>query len=156
MALSIGDTAPDFSLPANQGKILTLDDLLDRDYLVLYFYPKDDTPGCTTEAKDFTALEQDFKASGARVVGISKDTVAKHEKFITKHELTVDLLSDEEGKMIEEYGVWVEKNMYGRQYMGIQRATYLIDKSRKVIASWPKVKVKQHAADVLETIKAQG
>lgn len=153
MALSIGDTAPDFSLPADNGETIALSDLRGKK-IVLYFYPKDDTPGCTTEAKDFTALQADFTAAGAVVIGMSKDKAAKHDKFIAKHDLSVRLVSDEEGTALEAYGVWVEKNMYGRTYMGIQRVTFLIDAQGIIRHIWPKVKVKGHAQDVLEQTRA--
>lgn len=152
MGLSIGDKAPDFSLPGSGDQTLSLGDFAGKK-VVLYFYPKDDTPGCTTEAKDFTALGAEFAAADTVVVGMSKDTAAKHDKFIAKHELNVLLASDEEGETIEKYGVWVEKRMYGRTYMGIQRATFLIDGNGIIQEIWPKVKVKGHAAEVLE--KAQ-
>ena len=126
MALSVGDKAPGFSLPGNADKTITLSDYSGKN-VVLYFYPKDDTPGCTTESKDFTSLASEFAEANTVVIGMSKDTAAKHDKFIAKHELSVLLASDEEGAVIESYGVWVEKNMYGRKYMGIQRATFLID-----------------------------
>ena len=156
MTLEIGSKAPEFDLPADSGETLSLSGLLaDNDYVVLYFYPKDDTPGCTTEAKDFTALEAEFKALNTSVVGVSKDTPAKHDKFRAKHDLTVRLVSDEEGGMLESYGVWVEKSMYGKTYMGIQRATLLINKAGDIVATWPKVKVKGHADSVLAAIKDQ-
>lgn len=148
MALSIGDKAPDFTLPGNDGTTLSLSGFSGKK-VVLYFYPKDDTPGCTTEAKDFTTLAGDFAATNTVVIGMSKDTAAKHDKFIAKHELSVLLASDEDGKVLNEYGVWVEKSMYGRTYMGIQRATFLIDATGTIQEIWPKVKVKGHAADVL-------
>ena len=148
MTLAIHAQAPAFSLPANGGKTLSLSDFKGKK-LVLYFYPKDDTPGCTTEGKDFSALKAEFDKAGITVLGVSKDTVAKHEKFIAKHGLSVDLLSDEEGGMLEAYGVWVEKNMYGRTYMGIERSTFLISQDGTILAIWRKVKVKGHAASVL-------
>jgi len=146
--VEIGDAAPDFSVPGAGGKTLSLSDYAGK-WVVLYFYPKDDTPGCTTEAKDFTALADQFAARGAHVIGVSKDTVKKHDKFREKHDLTVELASDEAGEICEAYGVWVEKSMYGKTYMGIQRATFLIDPEAKISAIWPKVKVKGHAEDVL-------
>ena len=152
VTLSIGDKAPDFDLPANDGKTVSLKDYAGR-YLILYFYPKDDTPGCTTEAKGFTEAKADFAALNADILGISKDTVAKHDKFIAKHDLEIDLGSDESGDMIESYGVWVEKKMYGKTYMGIERATYLIDPDGKVAQVWRKVRVKGHVDAVLETLK---
>jgi len=149
MTLSVGTKAPGFSLPGNGGATLSLSDFGDKN-VVLYFYPKDDTPGCTTEAKDFTALADAFTAANTIVIGLSKDTAKKHDKFIDKHGLSVLLASDEEGATLEDYGVWVEKNMYGRKYMGIQRATFLIDAAGVVQEIWPKVKVKGHAEAVLK------
>ncbi|WP_372603246.1 thioredoxin-dependent thiol peroxidase [Actibacterium sp.] len=148
-----GETAPDFTLPRDGGETVTLSALRPAP-VVLYFYPKDDTPGCTTEALDFTALKDEFAAAGARVFGVSRDTVAKHEKFCAKHSLGIPLLSDEDGAVCEAYGVWVEKNMYGRQYMGIQRATFLIDGAGQIAQIWPKVKVTGHAAEVLDAVRA--
>lgn len=153
MTLSVGDKAPDFSLPGNGGTTLSLADLKGKN-VVLYFYPKDDTPGCTTEAKDFTAMAGDFQAANTVVVGMSKDTAAKHDKFIAKHDLSALLASDEEGVALEAYGVWVEKNMYGRKYMGIQRTTFLIDAAGVIQEIWPKVKVKGHAEAVLEKARS--
>ena len=150
--LEIGSDAPNFTLPANGGTEVSLSALSGK-YVVLYFYPKDDTPGCTKEAIDFTEAKSDFDALGAVIVGVSKDTVAKHDKFIAKHELDVVLGSDEDGAMIENYGVWVEKNMYGRKYMGIERATYLIGPNGKILEIWRKVRVKDHVAKVLEAVK---
>lgn len=124
--------------------------------LVLYFYPKDDTPGCTKEAIAFTDLAADFEKAGARIVGVSKDPPAKHVKFAAKHDLKVDLATDADGSVTEAFGVWVEKNMYGRTYLGIQRATFLIDGDGKVAKVWPKVKVAGHAEAVLEEVKALG
>ncbi len=152
MALSVGDKAPAFSLPGDNETTLTLSDFAGKN-VVLYFYPKDDTPGCTTEAKDFTALSKDFAEANTVVIGMSKDTAAKHDKFIAKHDLTVKLASDETGETLDAYGVWVEKSMYGRTYMGIQRATFLIDGSGVIQEIWPKVKVKGHANDVLSKAK---
>lgn len=153
MTLSVGDKAPDFSLPGNGASTLSLADFKGKN-VVLYFYPKDDTPGCTTEAKDFTAMAGDFQAANTVVIGMSKDTAAKHDKFIAKHDLSVLLASDEEGVALEAYGVWVEKNMYGRKYMGIQRATFLIDDAGVIQEVWPKVKVKGHAEAVLEKARS--
>ena len=147
-----GAKAPNFSMDSTQGPI-KLADFKGR-MLVLYFYPKDDTPGCTTEAKDFTALAKDFAKAGAAVVGVSRDTLAKHEKFAGKHELDVILGSDEDGKVCEAYGVWVEKQNYGRTYMGIERSTFLIGADGKLIRIWRKVRVKGHAEDVLEAAKS--
>lgn len=151
--IEAGQTAPDFTLPRDGGADVTLSSLKGSP-VVLYFYPRDDTPGCTTEANDFTAMLPDFTAAGATVIGVSKDTVAKHEKFIAKHDLGVILVSDAEGDLCETYGTWVEKNMYGKKSMGIQRATVLIDAEGVVARVWPKVKVAGHAAEVLEAVKA--
>jgi len=151
--MTLGETAPDFTAPTETGEALTLSTLRPQP-VVMYFYPKDDTPGCTTEAKDFTALSDAFKAAGARVIGVSKDTVAKHGKFIAKHDLGVTLISDETTTICEDYGVWVEKNMYGRKYMGIERATFLIGADGKIAQVWRKVKVKGHGEAVLEAVKA--
>ena len=153
MSLNIGDKAPMFNLPANGGGSINLADYAGKK-VVLYFYPKDDTPGCTTEAKDFTAAIADFEGAGAVVIGMSKDTAAKHDKFVDKHDLKVKLASDEDGGTIEAYGVWVEKNMYGRKYMGIERATFLIDEKGTVREVWRKVKVKGHVDAVLESVRA--
>ena len=122
--------------------------------VVLYFYPRDDTPGCTKEAIEFSAHLDAFKEAGAQVFGISRDTIAKHDKFTAKHDLTVPLLTDEDGSMCEAYGVWVEKNMYGKKSMGIERATYLIDAEGKVAQVWRKVKVPGHVEDVLCAVQA--
>jgi len=149
----IRDDAPNFSLPADSGETISLEDFAGKK-VVLYFYPKDDTPGCTTEAKGFTEHAGDFANAGAVVIGVSKDTPAKHDKFIAKHGLNVRLVSDEDGAMIEGFGAWVEKNMYGRKYMGIERCTYLIDGDGKVHQIWRKVKVKGHVEAVLDAVKA--
>ena len=152
MTLSIGDAAPDFTLPGDGGEI-SLATLMGK-AVVLYFYPKDDTPGCTTEAQAFTAAAADFAAAGAVVIGISKDSVARHAKFRAKYALTPLLGADTEGKVIEAYGVWVEKSLYGRQYMGIERATFLINAGGKIVNIWHKVKVKGHAEEVLAAVRA--
>ncbi len=149
--VDIGQPAPPFSLPGAGEKTLTLADQVGK-WVVLYFYPKDDTPGCTTEARDFTVLAGQFAERNAIIIGVSKDTVARHDKFRAKHDLAVELASDESGEVCEAYGVWVEKNMYGKKYMGIQRATFLIDPNGEIAATWPKVKVKGHAEDVLTKI----
>ena len=149
----IGEKAPDFTLPANGGDTVTLSGLAGQK-VVLYFYPKDDTPGCTTEALDFTAMASDFAAANTVVLGVSKDTVAKHDKFVAKHDLGVKLLSDEDGAVCEAYGVWKEKSMYGRKFMGIERATFLIGADGTITHVWPKVKVKGHAAEVLDAARA--
>ena len=118
--------------------------------LVLYFYPKDDTTGCTTEAQDFSALRDEFSRAGTRVVGVSRDPMKKHDKFIAKYDLSVPLASDEDGAISDAFGTWVEKSMYGRKYMGMERATFLIGADGKVLRAWRKVKVAGHAADVLK------
>ena len=151
-AVNIGDKAPDFTLPKSGGGEVSLNDYTSK-YLVLYFYPKDDTPGCTKEAIGFTAHKDAFAALGAEILGVSKDTVAKHDKFITKHELNIPLGSDESGEMIEAYGSWVEKNMYGKKYMGIDRSTFLISPDGTVLEVWRKVRVKVHVEAVLDALK---
>ncbi|WP_417269623.1 thioredoxin-dependent thiol peroxidase [Celeribacter sp.] len=151
--LETGQTAPDFTLPRDGGENVTLSDLRGQK-VVLYFYPKDNTPGCTTEALDFTALKDAFAAAGTLVFGISKDSVKKHENFCAKHELGIPLLSDAEGTVCEDYGVWAEKQMYGKTFWGIVRTTYLIDEDGKVAQVWPKVKVADHAAQVLAAVQA--
>ena len=148
---SEGDKAPDFELETADGPV-RLADFADG-VLVLYFYPKDDTTGCTREAQDFTALAADFAKAGAKVVGVSKDSVAKHRKFTEKYDLGVALGSDPEGAVIERYGSWVEKTLYGRQYMGIDRSTFLI-KDGVLRRIWRKVKVPGHAQQVLEAVRA--
>ena len=148
-----GEMAPEFTLPRDGGGEVSLA-ALKGSKVVLYFYPRDDTPGCTTEAVEFTALGEEFKAAGAQVIGVSKDTVTKHDKFIAKHDLGVILASDAEGDVCERYGVWVEKNMYGKVSMGIERATFLIDADGRIAQVWRKVKAKGHAAEVLDTVRA--
>lgn len=145
--LSVGDKAPAFTLPTDGDGKFALTKA--EGPVVLYFYPKDDTPGCTTEAINFTAALPKFKKLGVEIVGASKDTVAKHDKFIAKHDLGVTLVSDEEGKLCEKYGVWVEKKNYGRTYMGIERSTFLIDSKGKIAQIWRKVRVKNHVDNVL-------
>ncbi|OAN78078.1 alkyl hydroperoxide reductase [Sulfitobacter sp. EhC04] len=149
----ISEQAPDFTLPVTGGGAVTLSDLRGTP-VVLFFYPRDDTPGCTTESIGFSANLSDFEAAGAKVFGISRDTMAKHDKFVAKHALTVPLLSDEEGSVTEAYGVWVEKNMYGKKSMGIERATYLIGADGKIAQVWRKVKVPGHVEAVLEAVRA--
>ncbi|WP_425052524.1 thioredoxin-dependent thiol peroxidase [Psychromarinibacter sp. S121] len=148
-----GQTAPDFTLPRDGGGKVTLSDLQGGP-VVLYFYPKDDTSGCTREALDFTEASDAFKAAGCTVLGISKDTVAKHDKFREKHDLGITLLSDTEDDVCETYGTWVEKSMYGRKFMGIERTTFLIDQKGTVHHVWNKVKVAGHVSDVLAAAKA--
>ncbi len=151
--LEDGKKAPDFSLPDADGKKVRLASLKGKP-VVVYFYPKDDTTGCTIEAKDFTSLAGAFKKAGAEVIGISPDSPAKHRKFQDKHDLDVRLLADEERKTLADYGVWVEKSMYGRKYMGVERSTFLIDGAGKIARIWRKVKVKGHAEEVLEAVRA--
>lgn len=152
-SIEVGSPAPDFALPDQDGHIVRLADYAGRP-LVLYFYPKDDTTGCTAEALDFSALAEDYAAAGAGVLGVSPDSVKSHGKFRDKHALTIPLASDEDKTTLEAYGVWVEKAMYGRKYMGVERTTMLVDKAGTIARIWPKVKVKGHAAEVLEAIKA--
>jgi len=151
--LTEGSPAPDFTLPRDGGGDLTLS-ALRPSKVVLYFYPRDDTPGCTTEALEFTALAAEFAAAGVQVVGVSKDTAAKHDKFVAKHGLGVALVSDADSDLCERYGVWVEKSMYGKTSFGIERATFLIGSDGVVARVWPKVKAAGHAAEVLEAARA--
>ena len=151
--ISAGNTAPDFTLPRDGGATLTLS-ALRPGKVVLYFYPKDDTPGCTLEAQDFTARLADFTAAGCTVIGVSKDSVKAHDKFCKKHGLGIVLVSDEAGQTCEDYGVWLEKSMYGKTYMGIERTTVLIDGAGKVTQVWNKVSVRGHADEVLAAAKA--
>jgi len=150
---AIGQPAPSFTLPRDGGTDVSLADYAGQ-MVVLYFYPKDDTPGCTTEAIDFSAEAEAFAAAGAVVLGVSRDTVKKHEKFRDKHGLKVALLADEDGAVCEAYGVWVEKSMYGRTYMGMERTTDLVAADGKIAQVWRKVKVTGHAEAVLEAVKA--
>lgn len=147
--------APNFELPADDGSIVSLQNLAGRT-VVLYFYPKDDTAGCTREAIEFTAAIKSFTKSGAVVFGVSKDSAIKHQKFKEKHQIGLTLLSDEVGQTIEAYGAWVEKTLYGRKYMGIDRSTFLIGRSGKIERIWRKVKVPGHVEDVLAAVKALG
>ncbi|HET6321634.1 MAG TPA: thioredoxin-dependent thiol peroxidase [Hyphomicrobium sp.] len=153
MAIEEGMTAPDFALPDGDEKVVSLRELRGKP-VVVYFYPKDDTAGCTTEAKDFTCLAEEFAAAGAILLGISPDSPASHRKFVDKHGLGVRLLSDEAHRTAEAYGVWVEKSMYGRKFMGVERATFLIDKAGKVAHVWRKVSVPGHADEVLAAVRA--
>lgn len=146
-----GKRAPNFELPADNGETIKLSKLKGG-AVVLFFYPKDDTSGCTKEAIAFSELEEKFVAAGVKVFGISPDGLKKHLKFREKHGLTVPLISDEEKAAAQAYGVWVEKSMYGRKYMGIERSTFLIDKSGKIAKAWRKVKVPGHAETVLEAV----
>lgn len=148
-----GSMAPDFTLPRDGGGAITLSSLRPAP-VVLYFYPRDDTTGCTAEALAFTALAGEFAARGAVVVGISKDSVARHDRFIAKHGLGVVLASDAGGDVCERYGTWVEKRMYGKTFMGIERATFLIDGEGRIARIWRKVRVAGHAEEVLEAVRA--
>ncbi|MGY2051981.1 peroxiredoxin [Methylobacterium sp. JK268] len=153
MPLNPGEQAPDFSLPATGGETISLTALKGRK-AVLYFYPKDDTSGCTLEAKSFNDLRDAFAASDTVVIGVSPDTIASHDKFRQKYDLGFPLASDGEKAMLQAYGVWVEKSMYGRKYMGVERTTVLIDREGRVAQVWPKVKVPGHADEVLAAAKA--
>ena len=151
--LKTGDKAPNFTLPADGGGKVCLAELKGK-CVVLYFYPKDDTSGCTAEAIAFSKDSKAFKAAGAVVVGVSKDSAASHDKFKAKYDLTVTLVADEQTKTAEAYGVWVEKSMYGRRYMGTERATFLIDGKGIIRHIWRKVKVPGHSSEVLAAVKA--
>jgi len=148
-----GDSAPEITLPGGDGTVVSLSGLRGKP-VVVYFYPKDDTPGCTVEALGFEALGAEFSKAGAEVLGISPDSPASHCRFQKKHGLGLRLLSDQEHQAAEAYGVWVEKSMYGKTYMGIQRATFLVDASGKIARLWPKVKPEGHAEEVLEAVRA--
>jgi thioredoxin-dependent peroxiredoxin len=151
--LSEGDNAPDFTLPTDGGGSISLKALKGRK-VVLYFYPKDDTSGCTLEAKGFNDAKAKFTAAGAEIIGVSADSVTSHDKFKKKYGLGFTLASDEEKKMLEAYGVWVEKSMYGKKYMGIERSTFLIGTDGKVKKAWTKVKVPGHVDEVLAAAQA--
>lgn len=152
LLMNIGDKFPDFTLPRDGGGSMSLEDFRGNK-LVLFLYPKDDTPGCTLESIEFTAKSADFESAGTQIVGLSKDSSASHDKFITKYDLSMPLLSDEDGGLLEALGCWVEKNMYGRTYMGIERTTFLIDEAGVIVNIWNKVKVKGHVDAVLEYVK---
>jgi len=149
---AVGDPAPAFELPAETGKVALK--ALAGKKVVVYFYPKDDTSGCTKEAIDFNGLKAKFRKSNTEILGISADSTASHEKFKKKHDLSLTLLADEAKATLEAYGVWVEKSMYGRKYMGIERATFLIDSKGKIAQIWHKVKVPGHAEEVLKAAEA--
>lgn len=151
--LKAGDKAPDFTLPGNGGSTIKLSDHLGK-AVVLYFYPKDDTPGCTIEAKDFTSAAGDFAKAGAVVIGMSPDSVKSHDKFVKKHELGIALAADEEKNVLDSYGVWKEKSMYGKTYMGVERTTVLIGKDGTIARIWNKVSVPGHVDEVLAAAKA--
>ena len=147
-----GDKAPAIEVTLSDGSTVNLES--PGQPLVLYFYPKDDTSGCTREAQDFNALAADYTKAGVKVVGVSRDPMKKHDKFITKYELAVPLASDEDGRISDAFGTWVEKSMYGRKYMGMERATYLIGADGWVLKAWRKVKVPGHAQEVLKAAAA--
>lgn len=151
--LQVGTKAPAFSLPAVGGDTVSLAQFAGRK-VVLFFYPKDNTEGCTLEARDFSRLKDAFEAEGAVVIGMSPDSVKKHENFTKKHELTVPLAADEDMAILSAYGVWQEKSMYGRKYMGVVRTTFLIGEDGTILNIWDKVKVAGHADEVLEAVKA--
>ncbi len=153
MTLAAGVSAPDFTLPGAGGETITLS-ALKGSKVVLYFYPKDDTSGCTLEAQGFNAQSEAFAKAGAVVIGVSPDSVKSHDKFRAKHGLTFPLASDEAKTMLQEYGVWVEKSMYGRKYMGVERTTLLIDREGRIAKVWAKVSVPGHVEEVLEATRA--
>ncbi|MEW4449498.1 peroxiredoxin [Qipengyuania sp. JC766] len=149
-----GDEMPDIAMQGVDGSTIKPSDYRGRK-LVLFFYPKDNTPGCTNEAKDFSALKPQFEQAGAAILGISKDSAKKHQNFIAKHGLSVDLATDaQEDGLSDTLGIWTEKQMYGKTFMGMVRTTYLVDEDGRIAGVWPKVKVKDHAADVLEAVEA--
>jgi peroxiredoxin Q/BCP len=151
--LQDGDRAPDFTLPTDSGETFKLSSLKGRP-VVLYFYPKDDTSGCTAEALDFSRLAGAFRKAGVEVIGVSPDSVASHCKFRDKHGLAIRLAADADKAVATAYGVWVEKSMYGRKYMGVERSTFLVDRHGRIARSWRKVKVPGHAEEVLAAAKA--
>ena len=152
MAIDTGNKAPEFSLPTDGGENLSLSELSGKK-VVLYFYPKDSTPGCTTQAQGFRDQKSAFETAGAIVVGVSRDSIKRHDNFKTKNELNFALISDEEGTLCNDYGVWVEKKNYGRTYMGIERSTFLIDEKGVIQQIWRKVRVKGHVDTVLEAVQ---
>ena len=152
MSLVIGEKAPQFKLPASNGETVSLSDFIGKN-VVLYFYPKDMTPGCTTEACNFRDQYESFEGLNAVILGVSPDPVSRHEKFIEKHGLPFLLLADEEHKIAEDYGVWTLKKNFGKEYMGIERSTFIIDKEGKLAKEWRKVKVKGHVEEALAYIK---
>ena len=151
MTIHEGDTAPNITVTASDGSNVNL--AAPGQALVLYFYPKDDTSGCTREAQDFTALAGDYAKAGVKVIGVSRDPMKSHEKFIGKYSLAVPLVSDQDGRISEAFGTWVEKSMYGRKYMGMERATFLIGADGRVLKAWRKVKVPGHAEEVLKAAR---
>lgn len=153
MSIAVGDKAPDFDLPTDGGGHVRLSDLQGQP-VVIYFYPKDMTPGCTTESCDFRDQHPNFAAVNAKIIGISKDSAARHDKFKEKHDLNFTLASDEESDVCERYGVWKEKSMYGKKFMGIERTTVIVDAEGVIRHIWPKVKVKGHVDEVLAAVQA--
>ena len=149
--LEIGDKIPKFFLNLSNNTVINSKDLIGKTF-VIYFYPKDNTPGCTNEAKDFSCLFKDFEKLNVEIIGVSKDSIKTHQNFIEKHKLKIKLGSDLEGKVIEKFGVWVEKKMYGRIYMGIERSSFLISDKGRIKNIWRKVKVKGHAKEVYDRI----
>jgi len=152
MPLEINDTAPNFTLPANNNQTISLTDYLGR-YLVLFFYPKDDTSGCTAEVIAFSQYQEQFNALNCALLGLSKDSVKSHDKFIAKHELTIPLVADTETITLQAYDAWKEKSMYGKKYMGAERSTFIIDPQGKLVEIYRKVKVPNHVTTVLERVK---
>ncbi|MEI6499583.1 MAG: thioredoxin-dependent thiol peroxidase [Armatimonadota bacterium] len=153
-ALAEGDKAPQFTLPASTGGEISLKDFVGKQAVVLYFYPKDMTPGCTTEACAFRDLQGDFAQAGAVILGVSADSLESHAKFADKHELSFPLLSDLDAVVCQQYGVWKEKSNYGKTYLGIERTTFVVDQQGVIRKIYPKVKVDQHADEVLEFVKS--
>jgi thioredoxin-dependent peroxiredoxin len=152
-SVNVGQPAPDFTLPTDGGGTTSLAALKGKK-VVIYFYPKADTPGCTIEAKDFSRMKAEFAAADTEIIGVSADPVKAQDKFKTKHDLTITLASDETLSMLNAYGVWVEKSMYGKKYMGIERVTVLVDRDGTVARVWPKVKIEGHTDEVLSAAKA--
>ena len=155
MTAAVNEMAPDFTLPASSGEDVSLSQYRGKKHVVLYFYPKDMTPGCTTQACDFRDRHEDFSDVDAVILGVSPDPLDRHEKFIDKHGLPFLLLADEDHKVAEEYGVWKLKKNFGKEYMGIERSTFIIDKEGKIVKEWRKVKVKGHVEEALEFIKEE-
>ncbi|NSW56416.1 MAG: thioredoxin-dependent thiol peroxidase [Armatimonadetes bacterium] len=154
--LVTGQKAPQFSLPASTGNKVALKDFKGKNVVVLYFYPRDNTPGCTKEACSFRDLQAEFEEAGAVILGVSTDSLESHDKFAAKYDLRFPLLADKDAEVATKYGVWQEKNMYGKKSMGIVRTTFVIDKEGKIAKIWPKVKVEEHADEVLEFVKSLG
>ena len=149
--MKISEKLNNFKFKVDEDKVINSEDLKDQN-LIIYFYPKDDTPGCTVEAIEFSKTKNRFSKLNTKILGVSKDSIDKHNKFISKHSLTIDLISDD-GTICEKFGVWVEKSMYGKKYMGIERATFLFDENLKLIKIWRNVKVKGHVEEVLNFVK---